>query len=196
MPTKKPIIRYKLTDKDGYTRRGKRGETLWQKGTVRETTGEYELCGPGWTHVYTHPLLAELLDPIHGDYGPGAKLIAVRVSGKTLSDRGLKEGWTRVEYSRAAKRRKVSLTQKTAFGILCALETPQEPGFQRWAENWLSGKDRSQESAKAATKAAARDAAWAARDAAWAAWTAAWATRAVAKPLDLIAPAKKAMRVR
>ena len=130
-------------------------------------------------------------------------MIAVWVIGKTLSDCGLKEGWTRVVYSRAVRRRKVNLTQKIAFGILCALETPQEPGFQRWARNWLGGKDRSQKSAKAAAMAAVEAAAGAAAEAAEAAAraaagaveAAAMAAEAAAKQLDLIALAKKAMKV-
>jgi len=33
--------------------------------------------------------------------------------------------------------------QKVKFGILCALEVYREKKFVQWAENWLSGKDRS-----------------------------------------------------
>ena len=58
---------YKLTDRDGYTRRGRDGETLWEIGVERTASGEGELCGPGWIHAYTDPLLAVLLNPIHAE---------------------------------------------------------------------------------------------------------------------------------
>ena len=57
--------------------------------------------------------------------------------------------------------------QKVAFGILCSLEVCQSPEYRRWAEDWLSGTDRSARAARAAW-AAAR----AAARAAWAAWAA------------------------
>jgi len=44
--------------------------------------------------------------------------------------------------------------QKVKFGILCALEVYREKKFVQWAENWLSGKDRS--------LSAAQEACWAA----------------------------------
>ena len=212
MTAEKPIIRYKLTDANGFTRRGISGETLWQKGTIQETTGEGDLCGPGWTHVYTHPLLAVMLDPIHGQYGPNAKLISVKVNGKNKTDHGLKEGWTTVRYRRAEKLPKVSMVQRVAFGVICSMANYKDPGFTKWAKNWLLGKDRSAEAAGDAVRAAqaaeaaaeAARAAWAARAAVRAARDAARdaaratgaAAEAAAELLDLITLAKKAMKVR
>ena len=48
---------YKLTDRDGYTRRGDTGETLWVPGRSLTTDGGGNLCGPGFIHAYTDPLL-------------------------------------------------------------------------------------------------------------------------------------------
>ena len=137
-------VRYKLTDANGYTRKGKYGETKWDKHSpIRITSGEGDLCAHGWTHVYTHPLLAELLDPIHGDYGKTAKLISVNVLGRCKKDRGLKEGWTKVSFRSHETRQKVSSVQVIALGILCAIKVYKKPEFQLWAKNWLSGTDRS-----------------------------------------------------
>ena len=178
-------IRYKLTDTDGYTRRGESGETMWDEyAQVRITDGQNGLCGPGWTHVYTHPLLAELFDPIHGQYGKNAKLISVNVSGESKTDRGLKEGWTRVSFKQNEKRISVNLTQRTAFGILCAIKVYKDPSFQKWAWNWLSGKDRS-----------ACYAAYAANAADNAAANAAAAARAAAS-INLIKIAQQAMKIK
>jgi hypothetical protein len=44
----------------------------------------------------------------------------------------------------------VSVTQRTAFGILCTLKIYRETTFVQWAERWLSGADRSDVAAHAA----------------------------------------------
>ena len=84
----------------------------------------------------------------------------------------------------------VTSTQKIAFGILCAKEVCENEAWNEWADKWLSGEDRTKESAAvdaaayyAATAAAyaARDGAYyAARAAAYAATAAAYAARAAA----------------
>jgi hypothetical protein len=61
----KMTILYKLTDADGYTRRGETNECLWGPGVTHSGTGKGELCGPGYIHAYQSPLLAILLNPIH-----------------------------------------------------------------------------------------------------------------------------------
>jgi hypothetical protein len=86
--------------------------------------------------------------------------------------------------------KKIPLNQLVRFAIYCALEVYQEKGFKKWAKNWLSGKDRSKESADAAEGAAGakKAAAWAKKAALIAArgtaeavaWAAAWAADAAA----------------
>ena len=182
-------IRYKLTDAEGYTRRGESGETKWDEYVpTRITSGKGNLCTHGWTHVYTHPLLAELLDPIHGDYGKTAKLISVTVSGRCKKDRGLKEGWTKVSFRSHETRQKVSSVQVIAFGILCAIKVYKKPEFQLWAKNWLSGKDRSAN--------AAAHAAYAANAAYAAAYAAKAAAHAASGDLNLIKLARQAMKIK
>jgi hypothetical protein len=62
------MILYKLTDKDGYTRRGRTGETLWGPGVSHTATGdEAELCTDGVIHAYTDPWLGLFLNPIHAN---------------------------------------------------------------------------------------------------------------------------------
>ena len=53
---------YKLTDENDQTF----GGCQWGENVTIKTSGTGELCGPGWTHWYTHPLLAVFLNPIHG----------------------------------------------------------------------------------------------------------------------------------
>lgn len=56
-------IRYKLTRKNQTTY----GGFKWRKRRWYKTSGEGYLCGPGWLHCYTDPLLAILLNPIHAN---------------------------------------------------------------------------------------------------------------------------------
>ena len=146
-------IRYKLTDADGYTRQGKKGETYWEHGTSRETDGSGNLGSAGWTHVYTDPLLAVLLDPIHSDYGDKSKLIEVIVSGEHKNSHGLNEGWTVVKYSRRKNKPAVTITHRITFAILCAKKVNNDEKWNVWADSWLSGKDRTTEAAAAAAPA-------------------------------------------
>jgi hypothetical protein len=54
-------IVYKLTDQHLQTYQGYQ----WAVGERREFPGTGDLCGAGWCHAYTHPLLAVILNPIH-----------------------------------------------------------------------------------------------------------------------------------
>ena len=104
-----------------------------------------------------------------------------------------------------------STNQKIAFGILCAKEVCHNDEFNKWANEWLDGSNRTKESAAAAVYAAAYSAAddavraaavTAARAAVLVAYSAASAPRAAACAADyatcvakinLVDIAKKAM---
>src|SRR3989304_4485465 len=70
---------YKLTDQQMRTY----GDCQWTLGEWKETSGEGNLCGPGWLHFYTHPLLAALLNPIHANI-QNPRLFRVEAEGATL----------------------------------------------------------------------------------------------------------------
>ena len=53
----------------------------------------------------------------------------------------------------------ISTNARVRFAILCALKVYNEPSYTAWAEDWLSGKDRSESAAARATKWAAESAA-------------------------------------
>ena len=63
------MLLYKLTDREGYTRRGKSGETKWRKGftLTKNPCDNPHLCGPDVIHAYTNPNLAFLLNPHHAN---------------------------------------------------------------------------------------------------------------------------------
>jgi len=167
------MIRYKLTDQNMITHKG----FQWELNKLYRVSGKGELCTDGWLHVYTSPELAVLLNPIHANI-KDPRLFKCKVSGKTLKDNGLKEGWSKVKLLKEIHLPEYTTNQRTAFGILCAKEVYKDKDWNAWADNWLSGKDRSE----AADAARAAEAAWAAAR-----------VESVA-PIDLIGLAKQALK--
>ena len=191
-------------------------KTLWGEGISHTASGEGELCSAaGWLHAYSHPLLAVLLNPIHANI-KNPKLWEAYGSGLKKSDHGLKLGFTKLTTKKEIALPVITDTQKIAFAILCALEVCKEPRFVTWANNWLSGKDRTADAAAYAVANAAANATYAAINAAYAAYAAKNAAKAaenaryaakdyynvyiataannVNNDIDLIKLAKKAMK--
>ena len=170
--------KYKLTDQNLQTYNGFQCEL----GVKKTTSGEGNLCSPGWLHYYHSPLLAVLLNPIHANI-KSPRLFEIKAEGKHLDDNGLKGGCTEMTLVKELKLPAVTLAQKIAFGILCAKEVEKDVAWNLWADKWLSGEDRSKDAAAAYAAYAARAAC--AADAAYAAYA--------EKKLDLKKIAKKAM---
>jgi hypothetical protein len=194
---------YKLTDSKHQTR----NSTQWGENVTHEATGDGKLCGPGWLHAYTDPLLAVLLNPIHGNIGNPVLWEAEGDIGK--DDRGLKVGCKSLTTIKQLDSPEITVVNRIAFGIFCALEVYHETKFKKWANGWLNNTDRSAYAA-AVAYAAANAAyaavanatnAYAAANAAYAAVadaTNAYAANAAyaaanAAEIDLPAIAKKAM---
>ena len=172
--------RYKLTAQNMQTY----GGCQWELDVKKKTSGKGDLCNDGWLHVYTHPLLAVLLNPIHANF-KNPRLFECECGGLCKTDNGLKEGWMEVTLVKELDMPQITTEQKVKFAIYCALEVYKEKSFVTWAEDWLSGKDRS-----ALATADAADAARAARAARASVYAMADAARAA--DIDLIALAEKA----
>ena len=140
---------YKLTDSNGCTR----NNTQWGPGITHRGTGKGDLCGPGWIHTYTHPLLAVLLNPIHANFNEPRLWEA---EGEIGREDELKIGCVALTTIKEIEIPKVTTEQRIAFGILCVLEVYKGkiPKWERWAEDWLSGRNRSRAVARAAAEAA------------------------------------------
>ena len=81
---------YKLTNAKDQTY----GETQWGEGVEHTTDGFGDLCGPGWLHAYTDPLLAVLLNPLHAGFCTPHLWEAEGEIGR--NDNGLKVGCKRL----------------------------------------------------------------------------------------------------
>ena len=179
---------YKLTDEHDQTY----NQTQWGENVTHTVNGEGELCGLGWIHAYTDPLLAVLFNSIHTNFVNPHLWEAEGEIGKT--DHGLKVGCTRVTTLTRMALPVIMMDQRVRFAILCAKHVCGDTAWNRWADDWLSGKDRAARAAAAAADAAMRaaeaadvttwaatwTATWAADAAMWAAQTAAWSAADVA----------------
>ena len=140
---------YKLTDENDETY----GHTKWGENVSHTATGTGGLCSSGVIHAYTDPLLAVLFNPIHGCF-ESPRLWEAESEDEPILD-GIKAGVKTLTTLRVIDLPEISTIQSVEIAIRCALAVYQDPDFELWAVNWLSGKDRT-----AAAEAA--EAAWAA----------------------------------
>lgn len=130
--------------------------------------------------AYETPLLAAMMRPVH----PGAGM-AWAVSGRVMSQDGLRH-WLDPQTIAAAgpaEEPYVGPSERIAFAILCARSVYGEEPFATWADNWLSGRDRTTETALRTLRPVTPcDRAYAAH----------WAVMAAAFPQDATLPAQTA----
>ena len=143
------MLRYKLTDQNLQTYNG----FQWEIGKKMTTSGEGELCGPGWLHCYSDPFLAVIFNPRHVNI-KNPKIFEIECGGLHIDDLGRKEGFTEMTLLKEIDLPVLTLNQKIAFGIFCSLEVYSAKEYLTWANNWLSGVDRTKKSAYDAYDAA------------------------------------------
>jgi len=213
------MIVYKLTDENACSL----GNTHWTIGVMNTTDGNGGLCGSDWLHCYEHPLLAVLHDPIHGAFGESARMFRCEAGGQILKDDQMKMGCSELTPIEEIPLPTLTLIQRVAYAVYCAKCFQHDQRWNAWANNWISGEDRTFASAAEAAgwvaTAAAEAAGWAARAAAAAAARAAdaaaraadaaadvaeWSVRAaaadaaawsVAKETNLISCAEKGVKI-
>lgn len=149
---------YKLTDENGQTGQAHNNNTQWGENVTHTTSGEGELCTSGWIHVYDDPILAVILNPIHTNF-ESPRLWECECTGAMKEDRGLKFGVSSCTTLKEIPLPEITINQKIAFEILCSLEVYKSKSFEQWANNWLTGADRS---ARVTEAAAAARVEWAA----------------------------------
>ena len=154
---------YKLTDADGYTRRGYGNETKCEEGhVVTATCGRQDLCTDGFVHAYRHPELGLALNPIHADISKPRLWLC---EGIVRADDGLKVGCRRLHCLEELEVTAIPVEALIRWSIYLVMLVQQEgaiPIWDRWARGWLDGSDRSARAAWAARAAWEARAAWAA----------------------------------
>ena len=192
---------YKLTDGDGYTRRGLPGETLWVPGEWHEAPGG-ELGSANVLYAYEDPRIAAVMNPIHAAISDPQLWEA---EGDVCVHEGqLKCGCTRLRVTRKIELPVLTTEQRVEIAIRCALVVCTRRAWRAWANKWLSGEDRTGDAARLAEVGAlGAPAVWAAAAAADAADNdpacaacAAWAVRSAVKvspDLDVIAIIERAV---
>ena len=197
----------KLTDADGYTQRGKPGETLWLPPGMRPPRLDgTKLCQAGVYHAYCSPEQAALMDPIHGCYLPNARVWWAE--GEVVAEDSDKLGCAELVLVESAELPELSAAVRVRAAIYCAralLEPGAIPAWDAWAARWLAGERDAADAwaAERAAWAAAAAAAWAEAAAAWAAaawaaasasaWAAAWAAEAADTSIDLTDIVRRAL---
>jgi hypothetical protein len=154
---------YKLTDKAGRTY----GGMQWD-ADVEYTAPGGAPCTADVIHWYRTPLMAVLFDPIHGRFGPDARLWICDVT-QTGSD-GTKAWGTRCRTIKEITKPVITTEHRVEIAIRCAMKVFHDMEWAAWAQRWLSGKDRSEASVMPTKEDGRASAAhWAASEASWAA---------------------------
>ena len=130
---------YKLTDQDDRTK----GGCQWGENITVETDGKGGLCSAGFTHWYTHPLLAVLLNPIHGSYDLDTAHLWEGEGEVTKNDTGLKVGCVKATTTKRIELPAVTREQRVRFAIACVWQVCKEKRWRKWAQGWIEGTDRS-----------------------------------------------------
>ena len=107
---------------------------------------EMEFVFSGWLHFYNNPLVGLFLNPVHANI-KNPRLFRAEVEGNFIDDNGLKCGYSRAKLVEELPVPQISLVQRVRFAILCAKKVYKEKEWNKWANNWLSGKDRTEKSA-------------------------------------------------
>lgn len=144
------LIRYKLTTQNLTTHNGLQWEVGIKKTVAKPAA---ELGSAGVFHFYDSPEIAVLMNPIHANI-IDPKLWQVEIDAVVVHD-GTKGGCHAMALLREIPLPVITTNQRVAFGIYCVLAITHNPEFALWAENWLSGKDRTAAGAGAAVCAGA-----------------------------------------
>ena len=121
----------------------------WELGKWYKKTGEGKFCSSNWLHFYNDPLVGLFLNPAHISI-KNPRLFRAEVEGKFLNDNKTKCGYSRARLIEELPVPQISNVQRVRFAILCAKEVYKEKEWNDWADNWLSGKDRTEKSAASA----------------------------------------------
>jgi len=141
---------YKLTDKNDQTH----GGCQWGKGVTHTADGKGRLCTKHWIHAYTDPILTVLVNPIHGEYDTETGHMWECEGEIGRNDRDQKVGCKKLTTIRRIDMPQITIEQRVRFAILCAKKVCKDRKWNKWANNWLNGKNKTADAVYAAFDAA------------------------------------------
>jgi hypothetical protein len=140
---------FKLTDEKGQSFNGMQ----WGEGITNEIQLKEDetiaLCSNTCLHFYDDKYLAVLLNPTHAQFKSPILWEAIADGSNIISNYNLKFGCLKLTTLRKIELPEYTDLQKIYFGIICAKEVYKDEQWQTWADNWISGKDRSLKAATA-----------------------------------------------
>jgi hypothetical protein len=133
---------YKLTDASMKTR----GGFQWELGVERKVkpyTGEE--CSDGAMHSYSDPLLAVFMNPTHSVYDTEDMRMFEANTGRRYKRERLKIVSEKLTIVKEIKVPELSPLQRLEAAIKMAKLVCKDEKWNSWANDWLSGEDRSRE---------------------------------------------------
>ena len=129
---------YKITDKDGYTRRNQPEETLWGENITHKAEGRGKtLCSNQVIHCYKDPYLAVFMNPTHGNYDTKTMLLW-EAKGRIIADDKTKSGCKTLTTIKKIPVPQFTTEQLVEIAIRCAMKVYTDEVFQEWAA-WAAG---------------------------------------------------------
>lgn len=103
-----------------------------------------KLCSASWYHVYDHPLVAAMFNPMHANI-KRPRLFEASYDGRmaTFDDNGTKRGVARLRLVKEIPLPALTATQRVRFAIYCARRVYDSGAWTLWSNAWLDGTDRS-----------------------------------------------------
>lgn len=147
---------YKLTNEDGQTRK----HTQWGIGVTHRATGKNDwLYTDGVIHAYEDLIVGAFIYPTHVPYhNPRLWLSESEVVSRDPLSVGVKSLTTLYEIEMPT----VTTEMRIRLAILATLKVVSDAVFVAWANGWISGEDRTEESAARLVDRAACAGRWAA----------------------------------
>lgn len=138
------MIKYKLTNQNLQTHNG----FQWVIGVeqIIDNVGN-ALCTDQVFHFYDSPEEAAFYNPIHADI---KNPICWEVDCDQVIHDGIKGGAKRMMLLKQVHFPAISIDKRVRIAIRCAKLVYRDKNWNIWADNWLSGKDRSEKAAAAA----------------------------------------------
>lgn len=134
------------------------GGTVWGDGVTHAAAGDpaQDLCTDGYIHAYESDVIANFMNPIHLGFEDGAYRIW-QATGTVSKSQELKKGCLSLTTDFQISVIAPTDINRIAFAILCSKQIYESENWSIWTLGWLSGLDRSAETAQESAAFFGRD---------------------------------------